>query len=178
VHSLLFQTQCFIICFILLSSLPILSLTGLNVNFRLVFPLVLVAKIGIVLELHGIALQKHYRMVLLLNCQNIKYQNWYCYFIAKIKNVHNWYWYFIVVKKSAMPNPASKLFFLFLQTNGLWFRTREGDKNQLDTHQLEQEANDKVITTINKQKQVWNFVELIKHNQVMVRAMLDNWLTN
>ena len=59
-HSLLFQTQCFSICFRLLSTLPIVSLTGLNVNFRLVFPLLLVAKIGIgiVLELHGIALQR------------------------------------------------------------------------------------------------------------------------
>ena len=56
-HSLLFETQCFSICLRLLSTLP---LTGLNVNFRLVFPLLLVAKIGIgiVLELHGIALQR------------------------------------------------------------------------------------------------------------------------
>jgi hypothetical protein len=60
VHSLLFQTHCFIVSFRLLSTLPIVSLTGLNVNFRLVFPLSLVAKIGIgiVLELHGIALQR------------------------------------------------------------------------------------------------------------------------
>jgi hypothetical protein len=43
----------------LLSTLPIISLTELNVDFRLVFSLSLVAKlgIGIVLELHGIAMQ-------------------------------------------------------------------------------------------------------------------------
>ena len=54
-HSLLFQAQ----CFRLLSILPIVSLTGLNVNFQFVFPFFIGCKNGIdiVLELHGIALQ-------------------------------------------------------------------------------------------------------------------------
>jgi hypothetical protein len=44
----------------LFSTLPIISLTEINVDFRLVFPLSLVAQIGIgiVLEQHGIALQR------------------------------------------------------------------------------------------------------------------------
>jgi hypothetical protein len=59
VNSLLLEKQCFITWFGLVSTLPIKSLTKHNFEFKLVFHLPLVAKIGIgiVLELHGIALQ-------------------------------------------------------------------------------------------------------------------------
>ena len=81
-HSLLFQTQ----CFRLLSTLPIVSLTGLNVNFRFVFPLLLVAKMVLVLYWNCMELLcKCHRIVLVFYCQNKNDQNWYCYFIAKIK---------------------------------------------------------------------------------------------
>ena len=44
----------------IVNNVPSLSLTGFNVLFQIVFPLLLVAKIGIgiVLEQHGIALQR------------------------------------------------------------------------------------------------------------------------
>jgi hypothetical protein len=67
----------------------------------------LIAKIciGIVLELHGIALQRPQNCIgILLPKQKLPELvfSFYC----KKKNVQNWYWYFIVVKKSAMPNPG------------------------------------------------------------------------
>ena len=58
-HSLIFQTQCFIVCFKLLSNLQTVSFTRPNFNCQSEFQLLLFAKIGIgiVLELQGIALQ-------------------------------------------------------------------------------------------------------------------------